>query len=347
MRALNKLTTLGVKHITKPGLHGDGGGLYLQVSQTGAKSWLFRFMLAGRSREMGLGSLGAFTLAEARERARLQRQFLADGIDPIEHRRAQQAQAALAKAQTVAFEECARQYIDANKAGWKNAKHADQWTATLRTWAYPIDWETSGRRHHHRPGAQGARAADRRQSRRPQVLESPDRDCEQGPRPHREGLGLGSRLESYGEGENPARWKGLLENLLPPRSQVSPVEHRKALPYADLPGFMSELRRRDSLSARALEYTILTAARTGDTIGAVRAEIDTGGRVWTVPGTRLKGRKGARRRRDHVVPLSDRALEIIDALPDHSESYSPTRTAPLCRTWPCWSCCRAWASART
>src|SRR5882724_8506068 len=137
MRALNKLTTLGVKHL-KPGLHGDGGGLYLQVSETGARSWIFRFMLAGRSREMGLGSISTFTLAEARERARAQRQLLADGVDPIEQRKAQQAQAALAKAQTVPFEECAKQYIDAHKTGWKNAKHGDQWGSTLKTWAYPI-----------------------------------------------------------------------------------------------------------------------------------------------------------------------------------------------------------------
>ena len=117
MSALNKLTTMGVKHLKKPGLHGDGGGLYLQVSDTGAKSWLFRFMIAGKAWEMGLGSLSTFNLAEARERARAQRQLLADGIDPIDHRKAQQAHAALAKAQAITFEECAKRYIDANKAG--------------------------------------------------------------------------------------------------------------------------------------------------------------------------------------------------------------------------------------
>jgi integrase len=115
-------------------------------------------------------------------------------------------------------------------------------------------------------------------------------------------------------GENPARWKGLLDKLLPERSTVAPVEHHKALPYADLPRFMVELRRRDSLSARALEYTILTAARTGDTIGAVGGEIDRGEGMWTIPAGRLKGRRG-RRKRDHVVPLSDRALAILDGLP--------------------------------
>src|ERR1700758_1924879 len=134
MRASNKLTAVAIKHL-KPGLHRDGGGLYLHVLKTGAKSWRFRFMLAGRAREMGLGTLETFTLAEQRERARQQRQLLADGIDPIEHRKGQQAEAALARAQMVPFEDCATRYINAAKAGWKNAKHADQWTSTLRTWA--------------------------------------------------------------------------------------------------------------------------------------------------------------------------------------------------------------------
>jgi integrase len=123
-------------------------------------------------------------------------------------------------------------------------------------------------------------------------------------------------------GENPARWKGLLDKLLPARSRVAPVEHHKALPYADLPRFMAELRRRDSLSARALEYTILTAARTNDTIEAVRIEVDREGCTWTVPAARLKGKKGARKR-DHVVPLSDRALQILNDLSRRSEYLFP------------------------
>jgi integrase len=130
-------------------------------------------------------------------------------------------------------------------------------------------------------------------------------------------------------GENPARWKGLLDHLLPDRSTVAPVEHHKALPYTELPRFMAELRRRDSLSARALEYTILTAARTADTIGALRTELDREEGTWTVPAGRLKGRRG-RRKRDHVVPLSDRAATILDELSQHSEYlFSHDDGAPL------------------
>jgi integrase len=312
MRALNKLTTLGVKHLNKPGLHGDGGGLYLQISETGAKSWIFRFMIGGRAREMGLGSVSTFTLAEARERARLQRQLLADGVDPIEHRKAKQAETELAKAQTVAFEDCAKRYIDAHKSGWKSGKHADQWTSTLRTWAYPIIGKLS---------VGGITTTLVMKVLQQPVGNGPDAPTFWNARTETASRVRGriekvldwARAQKMRDGENPARWKGLLENLLPARSQVSPVEHRKALPYADIPKFMAELRRRDSVSARALEFTVLTAARTGDTIGAKRSEIDDKSRTWTVPAARLKGRRGARRR-DHVVPLSDRAIEILDDL---------------------------------
>jgi integrase len=153
-----------------------------------------------------------------------------------------------------------------------------------------------------------------------------------------------ARARKLRDGENPARWKGLLDKLLPAKAQVAPVEHHKALPYADLPRFMAELRSRGSLSARALEFTILTAARTSDTIGAVGSEIEREEGIWTVPAARLKGKKGARKRA-HIVPLPDRAMQIV-ARPDRS-SCSPTMRASRCPTWLCWSYCRAWASART
>lgn len=306
-------------------MYGDGGGLYLQVTGDGkkliAKSWIFRYRFKGHTsragkplaREMGLGSVDTWTLAEARERARLQRQLLDMGKDPIEARKEQALLDVLEKAKAVAFEDCANDYIKAHRSGWKNAKHADQWTATLKTWASPIIGKLPV----------SAITTDLVM----QVLQQPIDDEKGAPifweartetasrvRGRIENVLDWARAKKLRDGENPARWKGLLDKLLPARSTVAPVEHHKALPYADLPRFMAELRRRDSLSARALEFTILTAARTSDTVGAVPSEVDRKERAWTVPAARLKGRRG-RRKRDHYVPLSDRALEILDKLP--------------------------------
>jgi integrase len=308
-------------------MYGDGAGLYLQIARGGSKSWIFRYRFKGHiskagkplAREMGLGSVDTFTLAEARERARQQRQLLADGIDPIEARKQQELAIALERAQAVAFQDCAKDYIKDHKAGWKSAKHADQWTSTLETWVYPIIGKlpVGGITTNlvlkvlkqpvgTEPGAPTfwtarTETANRVRGRIETVLDW-------------------ARAKKLRDGENPAKWKGLLDQLLPPKSQVAPVEHHKALNYADLPRFMAALRERDSLSARALEYTILTAARTSDTIGAIRTEIDQEDRTWTVPAARLKGKKGARKR-NHVVPLSDRALEIIDAMSKRSKKF--------------------------
>jgi integrase len=293
----------------------DGGGLYLSVKSLKdgegvGRSWIFRYRRAGRLRDLGLGPMSTVGLAAARERARVARQKLLDGIDPIEERRAARVAAAVSAARAMTFEQCAESYIEANRAGWKNAKHADQWRATLLTYVYPVIgalpvdavedvhilkilqpiWNTK------------TETASRVRGRSEKVLDR------------------AKALKLRSAGENPARWTGHLDQLLPKRSQVAPVEHHKALPYAELPQFMTELRRLDSISARALEFTILTAARTGDVIGATWGEIDRKGGLWTVPAARLKGKKGARMR-DHVVPLSDRALEIIDGLRQGPSEY--------------------------
>jgi integrase len=328
--ASGKLTALQVAKAKAPGMYGDGGGLYLQVTGDGkqkiSKSWIFRYRFNGHlskagkplAREMGLGSLDTWTLAEARDRARQQRQLLDQGLDPIEARQTQEAAAALAKAQTVSFEQCAKDYIRDHRAGWKNAKHAEQWKSTLKTWVYPIIGKLPV----------GGITTDLVLK----VLQQPvDKNDPDGTtfwisrtetanrvRGRIENVLDWAYAKKLRDGENPARWKGLLNQLLPERSTVAPVEHHKALPYAELPRFMAELRRRSSLSARALEYTILTAARTGDTIGAVCTEIDSEEGVWTVPAARLKGRRG-RRKRDHVVPLSDRALTILGGVPEDSD----------------------------
>jgi integrase len=228
-------------------------------------------------------------------------------VDPIEEKRSARLGAIIAATRRMTFEQCAESYIDANKAGWKSDKHASQWTATLLKYAYPtigalpVDavedvhvlkilqpiWNDK------------TETANRVRGRIEKVLDR-------------------AKALKLRTGENPARWTGHLDQLLPRRSQVAPVEHHAALPYADLPGFMADLRKLDSTSARALEFTILTAARTGDTIGATRSEIDRKEGIWTVPAARLKGKKGARMR-DHVVPLSKRALEIIDDLTERGD----------------------------
>ena len=333
--ASGQLTALEVRKATAPGMYPDGGNLYLQVARGGSKSWIFRYRFKGHTskagkpmaREMGLGSFENWTLAEARERARQQRQLLDQGVDPIENRKSQDQAAALQKALTVSFQDCAKDYIRDHKAGWKNAKHADQWASTLETWVYPIIGKLP-------VGGITTALVE-------QVLKQPVGTEKDAPtfwtartetasrvRGRIETILDWARAKKLRDGENPARWKGLLDKLLPPKSQVSPVEHHKALPYSDLPGFMAEIRKRDSLSARALEYTILNAVRTSDTVGATRTEIDRDQGTWTVPGGRLKGRRGAGRR-DHVVPLSYRALEIVDGRPDGRFLFAHEDGEPL------------------
>jgi integrase len=298
------------------GFYCDGGGLYLQVTQRKdrqdgvSRSWIFRYRRARRLRDMGLGPFPLVTLAAARDRASACRLQLLDGVDPLDARRAARADAALAasKATVLTFKQCAEAYIEAQRSGWKSEKHAEQWTATLAKYAYPVIgalpvsaidtalimkvlqpiWTTR------------TETASRVRQRIERVLDS-------------------AKVQELRGGENPARWVGHLDHLLPKRSAVAPAGNHAALPYRDLPTFMARLRQRDGFSARALEFTILTAARTGETIGATWGEIDIRENTWTVPAARLKGRRGVRRN-DHVVPLSDRALAILKELPEGEDA---------------------------
>lgn len=305
-RTINKLSAAFVAKVTKPGMYGDGGGLWLQVAKSTSrdavgtdvtKSWIFRFMLAGKSRYMGLGDLNTFSLAEARERARLARQKVADGIDPIEERRAQLAARRAEDARRVTFKQAAGRYIDAHRVGWKNAKHAEQWTNTLETYAYPVigDLDVAQVDISHVMKVlepiweKKTETASRVRGRIERVLDW-------------------AKARHYRDGENPARWKGHLDKLLPARSKVAKVKHQPAMAYAELPGFMATLRGLDSVSARALEFTILTAKRTGEVIGAKWHEFDLDAKLWTIPGERMKAGK------EHRVPLSDRCVEILEGL---------------------------------
>ena len=286
-RTINKLGPNSVNKATKPGLYGDGGGLYLQVSQFNTKSWVFRFMLAGKARTMGLGDVSTFSLKEARERARAARQQVADGIDPIEARKERKAATRADDAKRVSFKEASERYIRAHQAGWKNDKHSDQWRNTLESYAWPVVGDL--------PVAKVDTAHVM------QILEpiwSEKTETASRVRGRIESVLDWAKARHFRSGDNPARWRGHLDKLLPARSKVQKVKHHAAMPYAALPGFMERLRGMDSISARALEFTVLTAVRTGETIGAKEGEIDFAAKVWTIPGERMKSG------REHRVPLS-------------------------------------------
>ena len=256
-RAIEKLTALRVERAKRPGMYGDGGGLYLRVTEDGAKNWVFRFMLDRRPRWMGMGPLHTVSLAEARKRAgehRLQRH---DGIDPIEARRLLRLQAQLEAAKAITFKQCAESYIKAHRAGWKNAKHAAQWKATLATYAEPIIGNLS---------VQSIDTALVLKVLEPIWTAKPETAGRV--RGRIESILDWAKAREYRQGENPARWRGHLDKLLPARGKVRQVQHHAALSYAELPGFMIELREQEGIAAHALEFTILTAARTGETIFA-------------------------------------------------------------------------------
>ncbi|CAI8880367.1 tyrosine-type recombinase/integrase [Burkholderia ambifaria] len=295
-RAINKLTPLAVTKTIKPGLYADGGGLYLQITTAGVKSWLFRYMRNGKARGMGLGPVHTIGLADARARALDCRRQLLDGIDPIDSRNAERAAQGIAQTNAVTFQHCAEKYIEAHRASWKNAKHADQWTNTLTTYAYPI-FESLA-----------VSAIDTALVMK--VLEpiwTTKTETASRVRGRIESILGWATVHGYRVGENPARLKGHLDKLLPKRSRVQKVEHHPALPYADLPDFMNELRAAEGTAARALEFLILTATRTNETIGATWQEFDLDEGVWIVPAERMKMRK------EHRIPLSARAIALVKA----------------------------------
>lgn len=275
-------------------MYSDGAGLYLQVTGAGAKSWIYRFSLAGKAREMGLGSLAAVSLSEARIKASECRRLREEGVDPIEARKARRLHAALDAAKTLTFKEAAASYIASHRMGWRNAKHAGQWENTLSTYAEPVI------------GALSIQSIDTTLVLK--VLEpiwKAKSETASRLRGRIEAILDWAKVRGLRQGENPARWRGHLDHLLPARSKVRRVKHHAALPYSELPNFILQLRAQERVAARALEFTILTAARTGDTIGAVWDEFSASDNLWIVPAERMKAGK------EHRVPLSARALAIL------------------------------------
>jgi integrase len=307
MRTLARLSQATIRHAKEPGYLADGGNLYLQVT-LGAngqirKSWAFRFELDGKRYEAGLGPLHTRGLAEARDKAREWRQQLLDGINPLAARREAKKQrfaALAAEAKALTFEQAAKQYIASHERGWKNAKHRQQWKNTLSTYAYPVlgklavdDVTTAHVVRVLEPIWQAKpETASRLRGRIEKVLGW-------------------AAVRGYRSGDNPARWRGHLQEMFPAKGKVRKAEHHPALPYEEIGGFMKELRSHSGVAPRALEFVILTAVRTGDIIGNDRDEkppmkwrhVDVKKRLWIIPSTKTDT--------EHRVPLSDPAMKVL------------------------------------
>ncbi len=294
----NALTPLGVKN-AKPGRHADGGGLHLLVKESGARSWVYRFMLNGKSRDVGLGAAGpeGISLADARDARAALRLKVKAGVDPLAERQ-QEAAMALAAAQAsqvagITFKVVAEAYIEANEGSWRNDKHRQQWKNTLATYVYPVIGDLF--------------VAEVATAHVLQILEpiwKAKPETASRVRGRIETILDAAKARGYREGENPARWRGHVAQILPARAKLT-RGHHKAMPYDTLPSFVGALHKREAVAALALEFTILTAARTGEVIGAKWGEVDLDQAVWTIPAIRMKAGK------EHRVPLSERAVDIL------------------------------------
>jgi integrase len=291
VRKINRLNARAVATITKPGRHADGGNLYLAISESGARSWVFMFRLKGKQTELGFGSARDVTLARARERAVEARAKLAEGIDP---------RPAPKQPEGTTFGEYADKWIKDNRSEWRSEKHAGQWQMTLGTYAFTIrrlpvaDVTTDQVLEVLKPiWGSKPETASRLRGRIEKVLDA-------------------AKAQGLRFGENPARWRGHLDHLLPKRSKLARGRHA-AMPYENVPGFMADLRSHDGVAARALEFCILTAARTGEVVGMRWPEVDLEKGVWTVPAPRMKGG------REHRVPLAARALGIMRMMHDERD----------------------------
>jgi integrase len=305
-RTLHRLSATKVATTKAPGYYADGGNLYLRVAvgtKTGSKEpaiskgWMFRYTMAGKTRDAGLGGYPTISLARAREEAERCRRLVAAGIDPIKARNEERQAALATSAKAMTFEQCASAFIASHEAGWRNEKHRAQWTSTLKTYAYPVfgvlaveDVDTGLVMKALEPiWAAKPETAGRVRGRIERVLDW-------------------AKVRGHRDGENPARLRGHLDNLLPKKSKVHKVKHHAALPYRDIGAFMVRLREETSISARALALLILTATRTSETLEATWDEIDVDECVWIIPSERMKGDK------EHRVPLAPRASAILEEM---------------------------------
>lgn len=299
-KSVNKLTDLKCRK-AGPGLHPDGDGLYLQVRGPTAKSWVYRYMRKGGEVYMGLGSYPSVSLERARQDRDKWKRLRQAGRDPREARNLERAESEPV-GKPFTFREAASAYIRDKAHAWRNDKHKQQWTNTLNTYVHPMlgdmpvqDIDTAAVKAVLDPiWASKTETATRVRQRIEAVLDW----C---------------KALNYRNGENPARWRGNLKELLANPADVAVVEHHPAVPYAEIPALMAKLRSLDNVAARAMEWLILTGVRVNAALKAVHHEINHLDRTWTVPKERMKARRG--RARDHRVPLPDRAFEILDGLP--------------------------------
>ena len=313
----NKLSPIGIKSLTKPGRYNDGRGLYLHVrtskprepdeEPTIYRAWVFRYRdrVTGKLRDKGLGPLDDVSLKEAREAARQCRNALRNRKDPIDADRQQRLDEKLEHSSKVTFKQCYKRYIKAHRAGWNNAKHAAQWTSTLKTYAVPLhqvpvnEIDTDLVLSCLEPiWTDKTETATRVRQRIEAVLDW-------------------AAAREYRTGENPARWKGHLDKLLPKPSKLKKVKHHPALAYRQVGSFVAKLRETNTNAARALELQILTATRPGEVVGAKWEEFDLESGRWTIPAERMKADK------EHEIPLSAQALAVLERLPRLSDFVFP------------------------
>jgi integrase len=314
-----KLTATAVRH-AKEGRHGDGAGLMLDVKAGGRSYWTLRYMLVGKRRDMGLGAASgpsAITLADARERAATARRLAKNGLDPIEQREADQkaatAEAQAIKAHAHTFREVAALYVAAHEAAWRNAKHRAQWESTLASYVYP-----------HCGNVPVADVGKGHVTAALQPIWTAKPETASRVRGRIEAVLDYAKALGWRTGENPAQWKGNLAHVLPRRSKLAAVQHHAALPWPEVGAFMAALRAREGVSASALEFTILTAARSGEVRGMTWGEVDMSAKLWTVPGPRMKAG------REHRVPLPDAALAVLgDVRPDKMDPAALVFPSPM------------------
>lgn len=302
--AAHKLTPLQVKNLKDAGTYGDGAGLMIKVTPGGSKSWIHRYMFKGADRWMGLGPYPDVSLAEARELAAANRRKLRAGIDPLGEKKAERAQIKEEKAQAVTFAWCAKQYIDAHRASWSNPKSAQQWENTLATYTGPFIGEMAVAKVDTADVLKVLTQEVGKEGEQAQLWHARTETASR-LRGRIEAILDWATVNRHRSGENPARLKGHIDALLPAAGKIKKVKHHAALPYAEMKPFMTELRKQAGIAARACEFAILTAARSGEVRGASWAEFDLDAGVWTIPGERMKADK------EHRVPLSVEARQVI------------------------------------
>jgi integrase len=294
-KRINRLNARLIATIAKPGRHADGGGLYLYVDSSGAKRWVFRFRFDSKRRDMGLGGLDSVPLALARERAAEARKTVALGLDPIAGRKTSAA--------TPTFGKFADEFVETKGSGWRSMRHKAQWRMTLTKYAAPLRGKT----------VDAIKTEDVLEALKPIWTLRPA--TAQRLRGRIEQVLDAARAVGCRSGENPARWKGHLDQLLPKRQKLV-RGHHPAMPYAEVPAFVASLRKKTDAAALALEFLILTATRTGETLGARFSEIDRAAKLWIIPKERMKAN------REHRAPLSDRALQILAAAGERRDGGS-------------------------